>query len=210
MSGPGNTDHYVAGRRTAQDWHNFKTKLINTNDAPWDEAFEEYFKTRLDLRYLQPIKVIQENGSFQGEGFSIVAIQCTLIEFLAAITEGSNYRFVRNGDPPLGQHEYNRSSDLFVRFLSTKPPFSAVFSRGIALDFYASIRCGLLHEATTKNGWKIWASGSEIIDAGRKIVWRNNLQAAIDDYITQYGLNLLTDPDLQAGFIRKFDYLAAG
>ncbi|TYC64486.1 hypothetical protein FMN50_00475 [Rhodobacterales bacterium] len=209
MTDISNAENYIAGNRTVQDWHDFKTKLADADEVVWAEAFEEYFKARLNLRYLEPIKMLQDHGTFRGEGFSIVAIQCTLIEFLAALTKGCNYRYLKRGDPPLGPHEYSRSRDLFVDFLSTNPPFSGVFTGALAEDFYGNIRCGLLHEAATKNGWKVWASGSQIIDANRKIMWRDNLQEAINIYIEQYGQKLLTDKQLQEAFIRKFDYLAS-
>lgn len=201
---------YIAGRKTSEDWLKFKNELPGANEDLWAKAFEEYFRERLKLRYLRPIELLQEHGTFEGEGFSIVAIQCTLIEFLASVSQGKNYRFVRRGDPPLNQYEYQRSGELFTRFLCDQAPFCVEFSEAIAEDFYASIRCGLLHEATTKNDWKIWASGRKLIDAGRKIVFRDNLQTAIEDYIEQYGRRLLTERRLQEAFVRKFDYLAAG
>lgn len=199
----------IAGSLTAYDWKAFKKTLTPGNQVQWQKAFDNYFHQRLSLRYLEPIKALQENGTYQGEGFSIVAIQCTLIEFLASTIEGKNYRFRRPKDPPLGKFEYSKSSELFVNFLTSNTPFKEDFNAKIAQDFYASVRCGLLHEARTKNGWSIWAkaTGNVAIDASRKIVFRDNLQNMLLQFVNNYGRQLLANVPLQTAFIRKFDSL---
>ena len=203
-------DVYIAGSKTIDDWNAFRKTLVPSGDqAFWKEAFDSYFHERLSLRYLEPIRVLQEHGTFQGEGFSIVAIQCTLIEFLASTVEGRNYRFRRAGDPPLGPHEYSNSSDLFIAFLETRQPFQNYFEHALARDFYEGVRCGLLHEARTKNGWTIWAKGpgEVVIDTAQKIVYRNDFQDAILAFVKWYEVALTSDVLLQEAFIRKFDSL---
>src|SRR2546423_4482005 len=114
-------DTKIAGWKTADDWQAFRPSLVIGGDR-WQEAFNEYFRTRVDLRYLKPIKLLQNHGTFEGEGFSIVALQCTLVEFLESTVQGVNYRYLRSGEK-LGPHEYSVSRDLFVMFLSTRDPF---------------------------------------------------------------------------------------
>ena len=204
-------DIHIAGDLTPDDWKRFKAGLIPGGDkVTWEKAFQDYFHTRLELRYLGPIKVLQDNGTFQGEGFSIAAIQCSIVEFLESTVQGKSYRFVRKGDPPLTADEYSSSSDIFVSFLLKRTPFDQDFTDEItARDFYVSIRCGLLHEARTKNGWAIWAkdSASRTIDANNKIVYRDNFQAALLVFVDWYKGALPTDRALQEAFIRKFDSL---
>lgn len=197
---------FIAPRRSAADWQKLSgTLVIGDATTPWDTAFEEFFFQRLDSRYLKPIRVLQEKGSWEGEGFSIVSIQCALLEFLAACRGGLIYRH-KNPAPP---HEYNTSGDLFATFLSTTAPFNALFKREDALEFYRQIRCALLHEARTKGGWIIHSSGRIGVDCTRKIVYRNTFQTLITDYIDGYGRDLLSDTDLQAAFVRKFNDLAS-
>lgn len=101
MMTSGSTD--IAGWKTVDDWTGLRTQLLAAaNDSLWTTAFKDFFLSRLSLRYLNPIKVLQENGTFQGEGFSIVAIQCALIEFLESTLQGRSYRYPRKGDPPVG------------------------------------------------------------------------------------------------------------
>ena len=160
---------------------------------PWEEAAKDYFDRRISLRYLHPIKAIQDHGNFQGEGFSIVAIQCSLIEFLEATVQGISYRYLRGGGR-LGPYEYSKSSALFVNFLTVRQPFVNDFNQQVAQDFYEGVRCGLLHEARTKQGWTIWGKGpsgrSSVIDATQKSVYRNNFQSALQKFVDWYKQSL--------------------
>jgi hypothetical protein len=80
---------------------------------------------------------------------------------------------------------------------------------GTAGDFYVSVRCGLLHEARTKGTWKIRVCESAVlaIDAKAKVVYRNKMQAAFDEFVNWYEQQLCEETDVQQAFIRKFDSL---
>jgi len=202
-------DLHIAGWNTADDWKDLRAKLLGRDtEELWTSAYKDYYRQRLELRYLGPIKALRESGSYQGEGFSIVAIQCTLFEFLQSTIDGTNYRFLKKGDK-LGPYEYSSSKDVFVAFLTKNEPFSKIFNEDTAFDFYIGVRCGLLHEARTKNDWTISAKShnSLIADTQRKIVYRDNFQDAILLFIEDYGVRLVKDKELQAAFIRKFDKL---
>jgi hypothetical protein len=210
MKNPGNTAVCIAGSKTVDDWNTFRpTLVVGGNAEPWREAFGDYFHARVFLRYLNPIRTLQENGTFEGEGFSIVAIQCTLIEFLESTIQGRLYRYRRLSDPPLAPHEYSNSSDLFISFLTTRQPFAKDFSPQLAREFYEGVRCGLLHEARTKNGWTIWAKSptGQVVSAAPNIVYRDNFQTALLDLIKWYRGALSADRVVQEAFIRKFDSL---
>lgn len=203
---------YIAGSRTCSDWQALRTVLTSGQAQPadWEEAYREYFLERLRLRYLNPIRILRDDGTFQGEGFSIAAIQCSLIEFLESTWQGTKYRFLRKGET-LGPFEYTSSSGIFTSFLTTHPPFSTEFTPDLARDFYEGIRCGLLHEARTRKGWRIWAEDGKgrIVDGDAKLLFRNGFQAAIERFVSDYGASLLGDPLRQDAFIRKFDDLCA-
>jgi len=201
---------HIAGSLTANDWQAFRATLIPGGDsAVWDKAFGDYFHQRLSLRYLDPIKILQHNSTYQGEGFSILVIQCSLLEFLESTVQGTSYRYRPRGAPPPGPYEYSSSSDIFVSFLTKRMPFANDFDEPRARDFYEGVRCGLLHEARTKNGWTIWAknAGNALIDANRKIVYRNNFQEGLLTFVSWYKTALPSDRSLQEAFIRKFDSL---
>ena len=93
-----------------------------------------------------------------------MAIQCSLIEFLEATRLGKTYRRPTKAQP-LGQYEYFTSGDVFAAFSFKRSPFSKTFNEEAAEDFYLNVRCGLLHEARTKGGWRIWADGPDSVVA---------------------------------------------
>ena len=67
----------------------------------------------------------------------------------------------------------------------------------------------LLHEARTKGNWKIRVckSATQAIDVDAKIVYRDKMQSAFDQFVIWYGRKLPTEAKLQQAFIRKFDSL---
>jgi hypothetical protein len=134
---------------------------------------------------------------------------CSLIEFLESAVQGKSYRYRPKGAPSLGPYEYSSGSDIFVSFLINRAPFKNDFIEATARDFYEGVRCGLLHEARTKNGWTIWAthSGGQTIDANQKIIYRDNFQAGLLAFVEWYKGALPSDHPLQEAFIRKFDSL---
>ena len=203
-------DVKIAGNRTVKDWQQFRQTLVPGGDPkPWKTAFATYFEARLLTRYLKPIESLQASHTLNGEGFSILAIHCTMIEFLESTLQGRTYRFRRRKDPPLKTHEYAESGRMFSAFLTKRQPFCAVFNSAIAADFYSGVRCALLHEARTKDGWIVKAKGSAIaeVSGGRKVVYRNNFHDALLNFIEWYRAVLPTDQALQEAFIRKFDSL---
>lgn len=200
----------IAGKRTVKDWQEFKKTLVPDGDPkPWQSAFRLYFEARLSTRYLKPVSSLQASKTLDGEGFSILAIHCSMIEFLESTLQGISYRFIRKGDPPLGKHEYSQSGTIFSAFLSRRPPFCKVFDASLAADFYTGVRCALLHEARTSGDWIVKAKGAEmvVVRADQKIVYRNNFHRALLDFIEWYRLQLPNDRALQEAFIRKFDSL---
>ena len=65
---------FIAGSRTDADWRAFRATLTGSRDTSrWRDAFDGYFRARLESRYFGPIKLLQEHGTWEGEGFSILA-----------------------------------------------------------------------------------------------------------------------------------------
>jgi len=200
---------YIAGCKTSDDWKSLRAKLERSeNKDIWETAYNEYFFERLEKRYFAPIKLLMDNSTYQGEGFTIVTICCSLIEFLETSIQGLNYKYLKNNQK-LTEFEYCSSKAIFINFLSEREPFNKHFNKDSAKDFYENIRCGLLHEAQTKNGWRIHACSpnKKIISEKEKIVYRNNLQDAFAKFLDLYKKELLQNEGYQAAFIRKFDSL---
>jgi hypothetical protein len=148
--------------------------------------------------------MLDERRSHEGEGFSILAIICSLIEFLESTIQGKNYRWRRPSD-----NEYSSSKNMFISFLCTRHPFSAAFDPQLAERFYVGVRCAILHEARLKDGWSLVANGPAgvIINPDELILYRVNFQDALIKCIDWYGTALQLDRTLQEAFVRKFDSL---
>ena len=202
----------ISEDKTVSDWKALRSTLEpGKNREAWVGACTEFFRARLETRYYGPIKLLQQCSNKKGEGFSIVVLQCSLIEFFASILEGSSYRTPSSDRvSKLGNHEYTSSKRLFVKFLCSTVPFKNYFSNDEeAEDFYKNVRCALFHEARTKGGWKILLGykNAPPIDTKHKIVYRDNLQLAFHEFADWYCEHLLDCCELQKAFIRKFDSL---
>lgn len=201
----------IAGEKCVRDWRAIRVKL-DTDVALWKTVALDYFHARIATRYLEPIKAIRANSTLEGEGFSIIAIDCTLIEFLESTIQGKSYRHVRRGDRSIDPAtEYESSEHMFVEFLCNRSPFCAYFTKKLASDFYASVRCGLLHEACTKGDWRIRekSTSGAVICPVNKCVFRDDFHAGIEQVIEWYEATLLGNTQLQKAFIDRFDRLSA-
>ncbi len=205
-----NLNTRISRCKTVRDWLTIRPTLDAAATNEWRKVVRDYFFDRLQSRYLDPIDALQEHGTLAGEGFSIVTIQCSLIEFLESTAQGINYR-PRYAPGKAGIHDYPDSGRVFTDFLTKRSPFLNTFDKASARDFYSSVRWGLLHEARTKNDWTIRGkqSGQEIADIGQKIIFRNGFQAALLEYIDSYQRALAVEQALQTAFIRKYDYLTS-
>lgn len=193
----------------------FRANLtLGCDPSFWETAARDYFHARLNSRYLMPISAILSEHKLKGEGFSIVAMQCSLIEFLESTVQGLTYAHRSgNSKKPLGDYEYSNSQKLFMNFLRKRNPFKEDFAtKRLASDFYVNVRCGLLHEAQTRNNWLIHAHGKRILDVAdpnRKIIYSSNFQDALLVFIHWYETELVKETELQVAFIRKFNSLCS-
>lgn len=204
----------IAGEKTVGEWITLRIRLLVFTDAiAWEEAYNDFFIGRLKDKYFDSIEAISKIGKDQGEGFSIMAIICSIIEFLESTYLGKNYRYWKHGDPPINPTiEYGKSSPIFKSFLVSREPFRKEFTPAIAKEFYEDVRCGLLHGARTNGKWQIWAvknpKGVIHKTAAQSIIYRNEFYKAIQEYVNiHYKTELLANNDRKLAFIRKFDNL---
>lgn len=207
-------DTFISAFINVSEWKKHRVKLIegiprDTNaKAEWESAFNLLY-TRIKTRFLNPINWILEKRYDVGEGFSVVTLQCILIEFLEAFYQGKI--FTTSKTPR--DFEYNSSKQLFCDFLMGHKPFSDHFtSKANANGFFDNIRCGLLHEAATKQTSRINNAPThdmlvlfEENDSSNMRIYRENFYHAICEYIASYKTELLSNRTLQINFIRKID-----
>lgn len=198
----------IASRRTVKDW-GILSGLIDkdrNDDLLWGQAFI-FFEERIKTRYIEPAEVISKLQKYDGEGFSIVAILCSTIEALETFRTGKIYKKATKNSIRQ-DNEYYRSQEVFESFLTNQYPFCEVFtSKELVTDFYENVRCSILHEATTRNGWVIRVNTEALISIvdGKKILNRNIFLSYIKEYIKSYKQEFMIDDILKNNLLRKIE-----
>ena len=131
----------------------------------------EFVYNRFSERYINPIKNLNPN---EKHGFSIMAISCLMIESLESFK--------------LGYKDTKKiSKKTFVQFLSTEPEFKDFI--GFEERFYFDVRCGILHQSETTNGWKIRRKGV-LFDNQTKTINATKFLESLDRTLTKYTIDL--------------------
>lgn len=208
-------------------WKTLRLKLSKdyAYNNEWEEAIQ-LFSARLERKFFSPVQTIIDSQRLEGEGFSIVTVQCSLIEMLSAFRLGKIYNHKLKDESPA--FEYKESRKMFTNFLKTVNIFKDIFWKQdgteppfSANDFYASVRCGLMHEARTKNNWFISATPKMLKvktdlffiqkRGEQKIIYRTILHYRLKNYLEVYQNELRTTNDegiiLRKYLARKMDHL---
>lgn len=163
----------------------------------------EIFYDRLEGRFLKPIRLIinGEKDISNFSGFSILALDCLIIETLQQFYSGEN-------------ETKGSGTTAFWHFFESSPYFKDNFSMKTTEIFYSHFRCGLLHQAQTKKKSLIRigentmiSQVSDNIDDGL-IVDRAKFHEAIEQEIKHY-INLLENNDtkLRINFVVKMRFI---
>jgi len=220
MSAKPNTDLIDLGGFTIKQWKDKRDILKDNLDynSDWEEAVN-WYDHRLKVRYFEPMGRMEKIA--QGEGFSLATIHCVLIEHFASITQGKIHNFKANGNSP--KYEYKLSSHHFQDFLKDSPLFKEFFSSKAGTpkfdtkDFYSNVRCALLHDACTKNNWRINTLSCGYKNPDKKILtlesggvkrlFRDILTIKLSKFLNNYKDDLKANRKLRLYFARKLDHL---
>lgn len=214
-------------------WHKLRTSLSQdyTYNNDWETAIE-LFDKRLKRKFFNPVQLIINEQKLEGEGFTILTVQCSLIEMLSSFRKGEIFNHKKKATSPA--YEYSESRKMFVDFLKSASIFKDIFWESAddkdenlttALfdpeDFYSSVRCGLMHEARTKNNWFINAAPRTLKvkteknflqhKGDKKIIYRTILHHRLLTYLSDYNNELRQEnkdgKKLRKFFARKLDHL---
>jgi hypothetical protein len=198
-----------------KDWDKLRENLISTIDEPWNEEWDiclQALSDRTEARFLNPLRMIQPQDTKHGEGFTVTAIICILLEFFSALYQGKIYTTREpNEGESLRPYEYHSSSEVIREFLINQKPFCDDFDNAKASKFYSNIRCGLLHEARTKKNWIIrYQNGNQLIEkVGSDIVlYRKRFLDALIEWFEYYKTEVKTNRILRMHLITKLDDIA--
>ena len=187
--------------------------LTFTTEEDWKTAIE-IFEDRINYRYLEAIRILQESDhehyhklTQRRFGFSMMALDCLLIETLAQFYKG------------LPESPTRKSRSFYISFLwQDSFVLKSVFDTEVKAQlFYETIRCGILHQAETKDSSTIWFWNNEQPKLpfeitpdgiGLRIYWRNFHLLVINEYLS-YSECLKTDrlPGYRDNFIRKMNFI---
>lgn len=204
-------DVKIAGDKTVQDWVELKAKIIKdfSNIDLWSQAYKDFYYNRLQIRYLGPVGKVLESDGREGEGFAMMAVMCSIIEFLESTHQGKNYQYSKRN---LGIYEYGSSKQIIEDFLNKRPPFNSEFHDSLATDFYKHVRCSLLHEGRTSGRWVLKANSrsSQILEqkGGDIELNRTAFFEGIKNYVSaHYKQELQNNNDVKNALIRKLDFI---
>lgn len=190
---------FISARYKKEDF--IKLRLTMTsNEEDWSKAIS-IFEDRIKGRYLDVIDRIIDDRRLMIDGFSIMALNCLLIETLL--------QFKNGWDETQNSNSYHYSEFLMEEFPQT------FININLARKFYRDIRCGILHSAQTKNGSQLTIDKEYVIkfiytSRGKSIsVDVVGISKMIKDYFFSYVEKLkdCRNEDKRYCFLKKMTYL---
>lgn len=209
-------------------WLKTRTNLKSLEyDENWEKVIK-LFENRIKDKFFAPIEIMLNSKNQNGIGFSILSIQCLLIELFATFRIGKihNPRYNAINDP---EYQFKDSGEIYTNFLKSCFIFENHFyemSGGKkiidkpykAYEFYSNVRCGLLHEGKTKKNWTINLKPKTLKEKGfikssngKNKIYRTILNKNLNSYFEYYLMELRgkgKDKEiLRHNFARKMDNL---
>jgi hypothetical protein len=139
------------------------------------ENMLKFIHHRFNNRYVKHLKQIDS-------GFLKMAVSCLMIETIESFRQGK-------------KDTKGKSAKMFEDFFRTEKAIFPGFEE-IHSDFYTSIRCGILHQAETRNGWRILRR-EVLLDKKKKTINATKFVVAVEKSLEQY-INNLKSSDLSS------------
>lgn len=171
----------LASEYTVEDYQNDESNKNKGN-------LSDFIKKRLRERYIDSL-------TCEAHGFTQVALSCLLIETLESFRKGY-------------EDSKGKCGAMFIEFFDTASSFSEM--EGLGSEFFTNVRCGLLHQAETKGGWKIRKDVPGQFDEKTKTINAELFLKRIGDEIDQYSEKLKKeswDSKLWINFRKKMKFI---
>lgn len=131
------------------------------------QGISEFVRARFTERYITPLRGAPELK----HGFCTMAICCLMIEALESFWQG------------WGDSRQSKGAEIFASFFNRNRNLG-VFKE-YARNFYSGVRCGILHQAETSNGWYIRRDGP-LLNVKTKTInatlFHNELETSLNAY----------------------------
>ncbi len=167
-------------------------EMINNKDQKDKENLLSIIDHKLSRRYL---KVIDTADKSDISSFMVMAICCFIIETLECFYEGL-----------LDTKKTKEGVRVFKEFFEReKDNFPDLACK--STDFYYSVRCGLLHQGETMNGWfllkegKLFESSNGLKNINGEL-FLHGTKKAIENYITLLKEKTFLDECWEHAFIK--------
>ncbi len=128
-----------------------------------------FIRERFSERYVKPF-----DGNKNKNGFIMMASACLMIEALESFWQG--WRKSPN------------SSLAFCQFFDRNGRFASL--RGYSQEFYAHIRCGIMHQGETTGGWHIRRDLRMLFDSETKTIDATKFLKAMEGSLSDYCASL--------------------
>lgn len=168
--------------------------ILQSSESDWNTAVA-ILKDRIEGRYFNQIDLL--SNDVNANGFTIMALNCLLIETLFQFRDGE-------------EETPRPNSKTYPAFLLQE--FSSVFrDQKTAKSFYTNIRCGILHSAQTKNGARLSDREDVVVtfEGNTLVVSVKGVSSLLKTYFEHY-LQKLADPNevtLRNNFINKMKFV---
>jgi len=110
----------------------------------------QFVYDRFHQRYLLPFEILEREAPKGKSGFAQMAVCCLMIEAMESFRNGWNDTM---DDAKDEKCEKIPGRKIFCNFFSHFDDLKEF--QEIGSEFYRSIRCGILHQAESQNGWRI-------------------------------------------------------
>lgn len=171
------------GKITVKNCRDF----LKTKDK---EKLANFIYDRFYGRYIKPFEHPSDDYIMNYKnGFAIMTSCCLLIETFVSFTV-KEFRDTEQQSGKTFGHFFTtekRFADMGIGGRKNDGTIANRNDGGLPNDFYVNVRCGILHNAETKNGWTITRDKSEkYFDSKTKVInatkFMNRLKATLNDY----------------------------
>lgn len=152
-------------------------KYRNMVDDKDKDGIAKFLYERFSERYIIPLKNVPRDKK---SGFIIMAVGCFMIETLESFQHGwpdTRGKILYNGK------KIRKGKAAFRYFFNRYEQFHNF--KNYEDDFYKNVRCGILHQSETTNGWRILRRGPLFIKESKAInatIFLNRLDECLKDY----------------------------
>jgi hypothetical protein len=151
---------------TIADYHRMKAEENRIGIAT-------FVLDRFAERYITPINAA---GKLK-HGFCTMAVSCLMVEALESFWQGL-------------PDTRGKSEKMFTDFFGRVPEFLPFHPHSSA--FYHNVRCGILHQAETRQGWRVVRAGP-LFNQATKTINATRFHAAVERALRAYCVSLVSE-----------------